>query len=154
MKNVQLTTDSAAKTMEVAEHLAGHLHPGDIVCLFGELGSGKTTFAKGIAQGLKVNPHKVNSPTFVLLNSYHGRLPLYHFDFYRLEEKAEISLIGYEEFLYGDGVAVIEWPERLGDLLPKEYLGISLIRKTEETRLIKFNPQGLRYKELTKHLLK
>ena len=99
------------------------------MCLQGDLGSGKTTFIKGVAKGLKIAPAKVNSPTFVLMNAYQGRLPvprsgtysagqaglpLYHFDLYRLEKMDEIGAIGYEEFLYGDGVAVVEWPSAWG----------------------------------------
>ncbi|MEK6583736.1 MAG: tRNA (adenosine(37)-N6)-threonylcarbamoyltransferase complex ATPase subunit type 1 TsaE, partial [Nitrospirota bacterium] len=113
---------------------------------------GKTTLIKGIAKGLRIAPERVNSPTFVLMNAYHGLLPLYHFDLYRLEAIHEISSIGYEEFLYGDGVAVIEWAERLGALTPKEYLRIKLAHKGEDQRLIKIFPAGTRYSQLVDSL--
>src|SRR3990167_3061167 len=111
MKAINVLSKSTDQTLELGEKLARHLRKGDILCLGGELGSGKTIFIKGIAQGLKISPAKVHSPTFVLMNAYEGKLPLYHFDLYRLEGVREISTIGYEEFLYGDGVSVIEWAD-------------------------------------------
>ena len=152
MKAINVLSKSTDQTLELGEKLAKHLRKGDIVCLEGDLGSGKTTLIKGIAKGLHIAPEKVNSPTFVLMNAYHGRLPLYHFDLYRLEAVHEISSIGYEEFLYGDGVAVIEWAERLGQLTPKEYLRIELAHKGENQRLIKIFPAGTRYSQLVDSL--
>ena len=152
MKAINVLSKSTDQTLELGEKLARHLRKGDIVCLEGDLGSGKTTLIKGIAKGLHIAPEKVNSPTFVLMNAYHGRLPLYHFDLYRLEAIHEISSIGYEEFLYGDGVAVIEWAERLGQLTPKEYLRIELAHKGENQRLIKIFPAGTRYSQLVDSL--
>ncbi len=147
MKKFEYNSRGVEETLAFGQKLAQYFKAGDIICLFGELGSGKTTLAKGIAQGLKVNPTKVNSPTFVLMNEYHGRLPLFHFDFYRLEEQKEISLIGCEEFFYGPGVSVIEWPERLGELLPKECLHIQLSVKGETLRAFTIKAVGDRYKE-------
>ncbi|MEK6560783.1 MAG: tRNA (adenosine(37)-N6)-threonylcarbamoyltransferase complex ATPase subunit type 1 TsaE, partial [Nitrospirota bacterium] len=86
MKTVRILSKSTDQTLRLGERLAKYLRRGDILCLEGELGSGKTTLIKGIAKGLRIAPEKVNSPTFVLMNAYHGRLPLYHFDLYRLEE--------------------------------------------------------------------
>ena len=151
MKAINVLSKSTDQTLELGEKLAKHLRKGDIVCLEGDLGSGKTTLIKGIAQGLKIAPEKVNSPTFVLMNAYHGRLPLYHFDLYRLEAIHEISSIGYEEFLYGDGVAVIEWAERLGQLTPKEYLRVELKHKSENERSIKLSAVGKKYHEYLGH---
>jgi tRNA threonylcarbamoyladenosine biosynthesis protein TsaE len=152
MKTVRILSESTDQTLRLGERLAKYLRRGDILCLEGELGSGKTTLIKGIAKGLRIAPEKVNSPTFVLMNAYHGLLPLYHFDLYRLEAIHEISSIGYEEFLYGDGVAVIEWAERLGALTPKEYLRIKLAHKGEDQRLIKIFPAGTRYSQLVDSL--
>ena len=152
MKTVRILSKSTDQTLRLGERLAKHLRKGDILCLQGDLGSGKTTLIKGIAKGLKIAPAKVNSPTFVLMNAYHGRLPLYHFDLYRLEAIREISSIGYEEFLYGNGIAVIEWAERLGQLTPKEYLRIELAHKGENQRLIKIFPAGTRYFQLVDSL--
>src|SRR3989344_4772163 len=145
MKAINVLSKSTDQTLELGEKLAKHLRKGDIVCLEGDLGSGKTTLIKGIAKGLKIASEKVNSPTFVLMNAYHGRLPLYHFDLYRLETTGEIGVIGYEEFLYGDGVAVVEWAERLGDLTPKEHLRIDLTHKEENVRKIKITAAGDHY---------
>lgn len=145
MKSVNILSKSTDQTIKVGERLAKHLRKGDILCLQGELGSGKTTLIKGIAKGLKIAPAKVNSPTFVLMNAYEGRLPLYHFDLYRLEGAREISSIGYEEFLHGDGVSVVEWAERLGELVPREYLRIELSHKGENGRSVKFSAVGAHY---------
>lgn len=132
--------------------MAGSLKRGDIICLFGDLGSGKTTFTKGIAKGLKINQNKINSPTFVLVNEYHGRLPLYHLDLYRLDEIKEVCCIGYEEFLYGEGVAVVEWAEKLGALLPKNYLQIRFSSKGPSKRLIHVAACGQGLERVVEHL--
>ena len=154
MKPVRILSTSSEETKCLGETLARHLRGGDILCLRGDLGSGKTTLIKGIAQGLKIAPAKVHSPTFVLMNAYEGRLPLYHFDLYRLEEVREISTIGYEEFLYGDGVSVIEWAERFGELTPKEYLGLYFAHKGGDERSIRLEASGQRYVGLLKKLKK
>lgn len=147
MRTVHILSKNTEQTIALGERLAKHLKKGDIVCLQGDLGAGKTTFIKGVAKGLKIAPVKVNSPTFILMNAYQGRLPLYHFDLYRLEKMEEIGAIGYEEFLYGDGVSVIEWAERLGVLTPKEYLRVELKHKGENERSIKVSAVGKKYYE-------
>ncbi|MCK5082016.1 MAG: tRNA (adenosine(37)-N6)-threonylcarbamoyltransferase complex ATPase subunit type 1 TsaE, partial [Candidatus Omnitrophica bacterium] len=106
------------------------------------LGSGKTTLIKGIAEGLNIDPKKVNSPTFVLMNIYQGRLPLFHFDLYRLEDLYGIRSIGYDEFLYGDGISVIEWADRLGEFLPEEYLKIEMEHKKLDERVIRLSARN------------
>ncbi len=138
--------------MQWGKRLAAHLKPGDIVCLCGDLGSGKTTFVKGIAQGLKIKPDQVSSPTFVLMNAYEGRMPMFHFDLYRIEREGEILGLGYEEFLYGEGVAVVEWAERLGHLSPQEALRIEFVHQGGDERLINIAAMGQRYIELLKRL--
>ena len=149
---IQLTTKSPKETIQFGGRLAKLLNPGDIVCLSGDLGSGKTTLVKGIAKGVKINPTKVNSPTFVLMNTYEGTLPLYHFDLYRLNETRDIPFIGYEEFFYGKGLTVVEWAERLGSLYPKEYLKVSLEHTGDDQRTIRCTAQGQRYQNLLKKL--
>lgn len=148
MKSQSITTYTPDETQMLGERLAAQCKGGEIVCLSGNLGSGKTTLVKGIARGLKIDPNTVNSPTFVIMNVYDGRLPLYHFDFYRLEDPKEIGGIGYDEFLYGNGVAVIEWSERFGTLMPPEYLSIDLCDAGEQTRVLTFNVHGKRYQDL------
>ena len=122
--------------MDVAAKFAGHLKPGDIVFLQGDLGAGKTVFMKGMAKALKVNPQKVTSPTFILMNYYEGKLPVYHFDLYRLENPEELKTVQLDEYFYGNGISVIEWPERLGALAPQEYWLVQLKHKSEHQRQI------------------
>lgn len=114
----------------------------------GSLGSGKTILAKGIAQGLGINKDKVISPTFVLLRVHQGRHLLQHFDLYRLRTVEDIFALGYEECFYSQAVTVIEWPERLKFLLPKEFLKIKLSTKRKHERLLKFMAKGKKHKEL------
>lgn len=148
MNTLHLTTHNPQETQKIGERLANQCQGGEILCLSGNLGAGKTTFVKGIARGLGIDEKNVNSPTFVIMNVYEGRLPLYHFDFYRLESHKDIEGIGYDEFIYGQGVAVIEWAERFGRLMPLEHLSIELCDQGEQTRILCFVPQGERYKKL------
>ena len=137
MKPIEFLSNNTDETLKLGKKIAAQLKPGDIVCLFGDLGSGKTTFVKGIAQGLGIKPDAVNSPTFVLLNIYEGKRSLYHFDLYRLGNVKEILAIGYEEYFYGDGITVVEWAERLKFLMPKKYVRVELTHRGENNRLIK-----------------
>ena len=138
--------------MAFGEKLARRLKPGDILCLKGDLGTGKTTLVKGLAKGLGLKSTQVNSPTFVLMNIYEGKTDLYHFDLYRLEEVNQITVMGWEEFFYGDGVSVIEWAQRLGGLMPSEYLDIQLKHKGENVRELSITAKGDRYKKILKGL--
>lgn len=128
-------TTSALATQRLGAKLARTLAPGDIVCLVGELGAGKTCLVKGLARGLAVKGY-VNSPTFKLINEYQGKWPVYHFDLYRLADGRQVSELGYEEYLYGRGVTLIEWAEKIIPLLPRQYLKINLKRIDEHTRKI------------------
>ena len=120
---MRFVSNSTAETVGIGKKLAGKLKPGDIICLFGDLGSGKTVFTKGIAFGLGIGKNKVISPSFVLMRQHlKGRLPFYHFDLYRLKSCDDILTMGYEDYFYAQGVSVIEWAERLKYLLPKDYL--------------------------------
>jgi tRNA threonylcarbamoyladenosine biosynthesis protein TsaE len=139
---------SANNTFNIGKTIARYLDRGDIVCLFGELGSGKTVISKGIGFGLGVETDKVISPTFVLIRQYKGRLPVYHFDLYRINSPKDIFGLGYEEFFYDQAVSIIEWADRLKFLLPKEFLKVELFVKGEKKRLLKFSAQGRRYKSL------
>lgn len=137
MKSTEFLSHSPEETRAFAQKLAKDLKPGTIMCLFGDLGAGKTTFVQGLAQGLKVKKSQtVQSPTFVVMNIYHGQVPIYHFDLYRLKDAHQIALLGYEEFLYGDGIAVIEWPENLGRLTPEQFWAVRLDNRGESDRLI------------------
>lgn len=139
---------SPEETAAVGRELARHLKPGDIILLVGDLGTGKTTFVKGVAAGLRLKSDAVHSPTFVLMNIYEGRLPLFHFDLYRLEPGEELNLLGFDEFLYGDGVALIEWADRMGGWTPEEYLRLDLTHDGDDRRVIKVKAKGERYRDL------
>lgn len=109
----EVQTDSAAATRAWGSRLAGHLGAGSVVLLFGELGAGKTCLVKGIAAGLGLDPRRVHSPSFIMVNCYEGQPPLNHVDLYRLEEGEDFSDLGLEELFSGTGVTVVEWAERL-----------------------------------------
>lgn len=135
----QWTTHSARETIKRAAKIGKSLKPGMVVALKGNLGAGKTTFVKGLALGLGVKSEReVKSPTFVILHIYKGRLPLYHFDLYRLDGPSDLDALGMEDFL-GDpqAVSVIEWPERIPEILEQSDLNVELIRNQDETRIIK-----------------
>ena len=149
--SLQVVSRNTVDTQTLGEDVGRLLEVGDIVCLYGELGSGKTVLTKGIARGLGVAPERtVRSPSFVLMQRYQGRVPLYHADLYRLDRPIDIEDIGLREVLGGDGVAVIEWADKLEASLPAERLEITLAHQTEDTRLITITPQGTRYHELLK----
>jgi tRNA threonylcarbamoyladenosine biosynthesis protein TsaE len=128
------TSNSPDETMKLAAKFVKNLKAGDIVFLKGDLGAGKTVFTKGMAKALKVNETSVVSPTFVLMNYYEGKLPLYHFDLYRLEKPEEIKSVQFDEYFYGEGISIVEWPERLGNLAPTEYWQVELTHKSETQR--------------------
>jgi len=147
----KMLSHSVNETLALGRRLSRYLSAGDIICLFGGLGSGKTVLTKGIAEGLGIQKARVISPTFVLIREHlTGRIPLYHFDLYRLESADEILRLGYEEYLYDDGLAVIEWADRLGCLLPKDYLKVELSVNPGSKRSIKFSASGARYQRLLK----
>lgn len=132
-----VTTDSVEATMDVGAALAEALTPGTVVALYGDLGAGKTHFVKGIAAGLGLSPETVRSPTFTLLHVYDdGRLPLYHVDAYRVGDPAELVEMGYEEYVYGDGVCVVEWPARIDALLPDDAVRLRLTHVSPTERRI------------------
>ena len=143
---------SVSETLKIGKLLAHKLCGGEIILLSGSLGAGKTVLAKGIAQGLGIDKDNVVSPTFVLLRVYKGKLLLNHFDFYRLKSHKEVLGLGYEEYFYSDAVTIIEWPERLKFLLPREFLKIKLIVKARNCRMLEFIAKGLRYKQLLKDI--
>ena len=118
-------TKDEVETLEIAAALAENLKPGAIIALTGELGTGKTVFAKGIAHALGVK-EKVTSPTFTLINEYHGDYVIYHMDFYRLNSLKEIVDIGVEDFVYGHGICFIEWAEKMGEMLPDGAIRVSI----------------------------
>ena len=147
-----VVTHSVIETESLGARLAALLHPGDFIVLSGELGSGKTCFARGVAAGLGVAPTVyVTSPTYTLMNPYEGRIPLYHFDLYRLDGD-EAGELGFEEYFYGDGVCLIEWAERLAGLLPSERLEITFYHEADDKRRLEFIPFGRRFDQVLRLL--
>ena len=131
-----MTTHSAEETRRLGERLAGVLRPGDTVLLTGDLGAGKSELARGVARGLGVT-ETVTSPSFTILNVYEsGRVPFYHFDWYRLESEDELYELGMDEYLGGDGIALVEWPERCRDAVPSDCLKLKLTVTGENSREI------------------
>ncbi len=129
-------TNSASETRELGVRLAEQLKAGDVILMDGELGAGKSELARGVAKGLGVQ-ETVTSPSFTILNVYEsGRVPLYHFDWYRLESAEEIFELGMDEYLGGDGVALVEWPDRCPDAIPEDFLRIRIEATGENTRRI------------------
>lgn len=120
----QQISDSPDQTYEWAQSLAAEVMPGMVFALSGDLGAGKTCFVQGLADGLGVQ-EPVNSPTFTLVNEYSGRLPVYHLDLYRLSTPEEALDFGIDNYLYGQGVTLIEWAERLGDALPDKAIHLN-----------------------------
>ncbi len=145
-------SQSEKQTRAVATQLAQELRPGDIINLIGDLGAGKTTFVKGLAAGLKITPEAVSSPTFVLMNIYETNPPIYHFDLYRLEGTEDMRQMGFDEFFYGEGIAVIEWAERLGELMPPAYLKIEIAHQGESERAITISGVGERFEQIADHM--
>ena len=128
---------SVKETLSLGEKLARRLKKGDLVALIGDLGSGKTVLTKGLAKGLGVkNSRYVNSPTFVIIKEYKGKLPLYHFDLYRLDHPGSLDSDNFKEYFYGDGVTVVEWADKIKGLLPKKRLEIRMFIAGEDRRKI------------------
>jgi tRNA threonylcarbamoyladenosine biosynthesis protein TsaE len=151
----RIITDSAKESQQLGTGLARFLKPGDVVALSGDLGSGKTTFTKGIARGLGVkDPEYVNSPSFVLIREYRGKTNLYHFDLYRLDNICDIEYIGMQDYLNGDGVIVIEWADKLKGLLPGDHLHVEISILGESKREFIFKGHGKRYNTIVDRHLK
>jgi tRNA threonylcarbamoyladenosine biosynthesis protein TsaE len=145
-------TTNQEQTWQIGEMLGSRLEAGDTVCLYGDLGAGKTSFSYGIALGLEVEEQYITSPTFTFVNEYQGRVPLYHIDLYRLKDPDELENIGFEEYLDSDGVTVIEWAEKAEDVLPRECLSIYLSYVNDNSREIGFLAEGERYRKIVDDL--
>ncbi len=149
--NFKVTSRSEKETMNIAENIESEKFPNMVICLDGELGSGKTVFVKGFASSLGIT-EVITSPTFNLVKEYPlGELPLYHMDVYRLEEDS--SDIGLEEYFNKGGVTIIEWSELIKERLPKERLDVRIIVKDENTRILVFTPNGKIYEDICSSVL-
>ncbi|MDD6070922.1 MAG: tRNA (adenosine(37)-N6)-threonylcarbamoyltransferase complex ATPase subunit type 1 TsaE [Clostridiales bacterium] len=119
-------------TFLVAEKMGQSVQPGQVICLNGDLGVGKTLFSQGFAKGLGIEDG-VNSPTFTIVQQYdEGRIPLYHFDVYRIEDSEEMEEVGFQDMIYGDGVCLIEWANLITDILPEHYIEVSIEKDLEK----------------------
>jgi tRNA threonylcarbamoyladenosine biosynthesis protein TsaE len=147
--DIDTVSHGIEQTRRLGERLSKLLHPGSIILLEGEFGTGKTSFTQGIAKGLGIDSRYVNSPTFTLINEYKGgRLPLYHIDLYRLGGVKDVATLGLDDYLHGAGVTVIEWPQGAAPWLPNDRLTVRFIHVSETKRTIRFYSSGAPYRSL------
>ncbi len=149
---MKIELNSLDSTKEFGEKLGKLLKKGDIVALNGDLGAGKTTLTKSLGLGLGVEEY-ITSPTFSLINEYRGRLPVYHFDVYRLENVKELDDLGFDEYFFGGGVCIIEWAEKIEKMLPKGTIILDIRSGADEDkRTVDISGTGDRYKEVLREM--
>ena len=151
MSYLELISRSPEQTQRLGVRLGELALPGDIFLLVGGLGTGKTCLTQGIAWGLDIREYTM-SPSFVIMRELHGRLPLYHIDLYRLDRIEEIADLGLDDYLYGNGVCVIEWAEKGLSQLPAEHLMIEISYLSDTERSLQMKPSGQRYLEIVAQL--
>jgi len=144
-------SDSPEVTRELGEAVGRLIGGGGCVCLYGELGAGKTTFVQGLARGLDVKEKYITSPSFALVNEYRGRLPFYHIDLYRLSGPEDLEAIGFSEYP-GDGVAAVEWPERAGGLIPEARLEVRVEYEGDNGRRVELSAVGKVFDDLLEEI--
>ncbi|MBP3931124.1 MAG: tRNA (adenosine(37)-N6)-threonylcarbamoyltransferase complex ATPase subunit type 1 TsaE [Peptostreptococcaceae bacterium] len=149
---VKIYLENEEKTREIGSKLGELLTPKSVICLIGDLGAGKTTMTQSLARALGVDDY-ITSPTFTIVNEYEGKMPLYHFDVYRIGSSEEMYDIGFDEYINGDGVCIIEWANLIEDILPDEYLYIEMNYKETGREMI-LTPKGEKYEEIVKELSK
>ena len=148
---INTVSESPEETQQVGVQLGKLSQPGDVFLLVGGLGAGKTCLTQGIAWGLGIEGYAA-SPSFVLINQYRGRLPLYHIDLYRLDSIEEVNELGLDDYLYGNGVCVVEWAEKAWAVLPRENLTVEMSFFSDTSRSITLKPNGKRYVEMISQL--
>jgi len=151
VSTLKFISHSPDQTKDLGNRIGKLITLGDILLLSGELGTGKTCLAQGIALGLGITDY-VTSPSFVLIKEYHGRLSMYHVDLYRLDNSEEIVNLGLDDYFYDRGVSVIEWAEKGLDVLPVEHLLIKINYLSDTARCLQLTPRGNRYQELISKL--
>ncbi|CEK32216.1 P-loop ATPases [[Clostridium] sordellii] len=149
---VKIYLENEEQTKDIGYKLGQLLTPKSVICLIGDLGAGKTTMTQSLAKALEVDDY-ITSPTFTIVNEYEGRIPLYHFDVYRIGSSDEMYDIGFDEYIDGDGVCIIEWANLIEDILPNEYLYIEMNYKETGREMI-LTPKGEKYEEIVKELTK
>ena len=150
-KMIKIKVNNEEETFLLGKRIGQLLQSSMILCLSGDMGTGKTHFTKGIAAGLGIEDY-ITSPTFTLINEYKGRIPLYHFDVYRLENSDELNELGYQEYFFGSGVTVIEWADIINDVIPKDRLWIILHKIDGDKRRIIIDGAGEEYISLVEEL--
>jgi len=151
-----INTNNSDRTKELGIDIGKLLSSGDIICLSGDLGTGKTTFVNGLANGLEIKEY-ITSPTFTIVNEYVGKYKLYHFDVYRINDPEELYNIGFDEYIYSEDISVIEWAELVSEIVPKEKLWIKITKNTDisdEYRKFEIDSIGNRYELLINELIK
>ena len=151
MNHLEFISHSAEQTQQLGIRIGELALAGDIVLLVGTLGTGKTCLTQGIAWGLDIKEYAL-SPSFIIVREHYGRLPLYHLDLYRLDHIEEIAELGLDEYLYGNGVCVIEWAEKGLAILPAEHLLIQISYLSDNERGFQLKPSGKRYLEIATKL--
>jgi len=151
MSHLEIISHSPEQTQKIGVRIGEIALPGDIFLLVGGLGAGKTCLTQGIAWGLGIKEYAA-SPSFVVIRELYGRLPLYHIDFYRLDHLEEIAQLGLGDYLYNNGVCVVEWAEKGLSLLPEEHLLIEIGYLSDTERSLKLKPSGKRYRKIVAEL--
>ena len=128
---MEFESNSYEETQKFAEKFSKTLKAGDVLCMYGDLGVGKTAFVQGLAKGLGID-EPITSPTFTIVNEYSGRLPLYHFDVYRIGDISEMDEVGYEDCFYGEGVTLIEWSNMIEEILPEHVKTVTIEKNLEK----------------------
>lgn len=147
----KITTNREEETIEIAQNIESEKFPNMVICLIGDLGSGKTIFTKGFAEALGIEEN-ITSPTFNIIKEYNtGEMNLYHMDLYRLE--GDVRNLGLEEYFEKGGVVIVEWADMIEDYLPEERLEIKFKVVDEDTRVLRFKPYGTKYEEICEAIL-
>src|SRR5690554_3092802 len=143
----EILTNSPQQTYELGKRIGQILKPGAVICLSGEMGAGKTAITQGIVKGVGVDTY-VTSPTYTIINEYDGEIPIFHFDVFRIEDVEELYQIGFDEYLYGEGIVIIEWASLIEEALPHEYLWINIGKgKNFNDRILTLTAKGQDYQE-------
>jgi len=151
VKSLEMVSNSAGQTRNIGMKLGKSAAAGDVLLLVGPLGAGKTCLTQGIARGLGIHEYTA-SPSFVLVREYQGKLPLYHIDLYRLDKIEEVTQLGLDDYLYGNGVCVVEWADKGLSVLPEEHLLVEMQIVSPMKRKLSFMPKGTRYLEILSQL--
>ena len=148
---LEFVTNNATETEDLGMKIAKALKGGEVLAMTGDLGAGKTTMTKALARGLGIEEH-VTSPTFTIVNEYEGRLKLFHFDVYRIADIEEMYDLGFEEYIYGDGVSIIEWSNLIKEILPEDTINIEILASDVDERTIRISGRGKKFENLSKEL--